>query len=354
MKSFIRVIAIIVLTLFVLIFPISLLMKEIGALLFDPDTTKDLIQNNFLDEENISNLIQASLKSYLSDSSDQSNSTNEFIAKGFNALDERDWREMTSLIAPAALIQQTSGEVVDSIAEWINNDNDLPNLTIELQPWKQNIINNAEPLVIIILDALPKCTASELSDQIFQALNGDGGLSGTIPACNPPEPIYSLVLEKSNGLANLMVQSLPESIDLSQLEIQGLDQLQRVKQVLSQAKIILNWSWVIVLLLALFGLGLAAHGLVEWLSWSGWSIFLAGFGTYFLSKGSDMFSSLAFSKVMGSVFGNIPNLPRSILESLLSGLGESLAEPLAIQAGILIGLGLLTIISAAYIKGRKK
>ena len=94
-------------------------------------------------------------------------------------------------------------------------------------------------------------------------------MSGAIPACQPPEPLYSLTLDKSNILASSMVQSMPDELELSQLNIPALDQLQSLKQALSQVKNILSWTWLIVLGFGILGVFMATNGMVGRLAWGG-------------------------------------------------------------------------------------
>lgn len=354
MKSFLWLSSLIILVMFVLVFPISLLMKNIGELFFEQETALELIQDNLLNDETISEVFQGTIKNVLLDDSEDNPEINPLIRKGFDALDDEDWGKIATLIIPQALVRETSNSIADAIFEWIEGDDLLPNLRINMRSWKRNIGQNAGPIMEVVLDALPDCTPAELSSQIFEGLTDNSGLSALIPACRPPDAIYALVLHNADSFASSIVQSLPEEFKISETQIEGLNQLHRAKETIKVTRRVLLWSWWIVLGIGIIGVALSARKASDWLKWSGWPLLLAGLGLLLISFTSRYFLGSALENMVRNVLQDTPDFASTIALSLLSGIGDFLPRPLQSQGGILLVLGALLFVLLAQMNKESK
>lgn len=340
MRSLLRVIAIVLLFIFVLTFPVSLLMRNVGQLIFNPETISSVIEEQFLDPGDLSETFRGLTESLLRNQTGEQSEYSGLAEKGIDALDTQDWEAITSLIAPSDLILETSDAVVTGLVTWLDNDEAFPNISIELLPWKKNIVAQGDQIVTIVLNALPDCSLEELGSQILDGLSGSEGLSAAIPACKPNEPIFSAVVERSGQFINTITEQMPTQINLSQLPLEGFEELALVKEILRQARLILSWSWVISLGLGILALIFAVNSLESFLRWAGWPAFFAGVGTLFLAVSFGFFSTDLLPQIAINFFQGAPVFVAQLLQTLLMGLGNSLAPMLYLQAGIMILLGL--------------
>ncbi len=354
MKSFLRLTALIIIVLFVLVFPISLLMKNIGDIFFERDTALELIQDNLLNSETISDVFQGTIKNVLLDDSVGKPEINPLIRKGFDALDDEDWGKIAALIIPQALVRETSNSIADAIFEWIEGDDLLPNLRINLRSWKRNISENAGPIMKIVLDALPDCTPSEISSQILEGLTDDSGLSALIPACRPPDAISALVLQNADSFASSIVQSMPEEFEFSENQIEGLNQLHRAKEVIKVTRRTLTWSWWIVLGIGIVGVALIARKASDWLKWSGWAFLLAGLWLLLISFTTRYIFGAGLENIVQNIFRDTPDFVVTVALALISGVGDFLPRPLQSQSGTLLALGALLFVLLAQITKKLK
>lgn len=354
MRTFLRLIAIPLLALFILLFPISLMMRNIGQLVFDPQTTQGLIKDQFLEGDQLSIAIQQMARSLLQAQTGDSEDLAPVIEKGFAALDDQDWVAITDLITPRNLILDTSEDVVSALVAWLDSEEAVPQLSIQLQPWKDNIEQSGEEIVRIVLNALPDCTLEEMGSQILDGLSGEEGLSAAIPACKPAEPLYSTFVENSGGFVRSFIERMPEQINLSELPIQGLDELARVKEILQQARFILSWSWVLVLGVGLLSVGMAAKDWDGAMRWAGWPALLAGVGTVLLAGSLGLASGDLLLRLAANFLQGGPTEAASLMQALLGGIGIGLAQPLYWQGGVTLGLGLLLLVGARYLGAEAK
>ena len=357
LNALLRVLAVVILAVVVVLAPITLLLRDAGALLFDPQTTKALVKENFLDQQFMADfaeqMVQGMLESSVEEAGAEGGSGfSVVIEKGLAELDEADWAQLTSLIAPPTLIAETTDTIIDGYAEWLTSDETLPAITIELSAWKRNISQNARPIMIIVMDGLPECTLEEIGQQVLEGLTGGEGIGAAVPVCRPPEPIYSVVLDNADRMAAGITQGAPDSVDLSSIPIQDSEQILQFKESLNRARLVTTWSWLLVFGLGALAVVMAARTWPAALRWSGWPALLIGAGTLLLGLGLTWFGS-----ALPSLLARMPSDGPAFVPVLAGGMGAGVlslvSRPLLIQGLVLVVLGIMALFGARYLDDRE-
>ena len=349
MRSLFRLIAIVLLSIFVLLFPLSLLMRNAGQLLFDPEVTRQLIEEQFLDGNSLSDSIQHTVRTVINDQSGNDSDYGPLIGKALGELGEEDWNEITQLVAPNPLVLSTADEMLTSFVEWLDSEEPLPDLQVNLQPWKRNINQNAEEILVILLEALPDCTFEELSSQFLDGLFEEGSLSAAIPACKPGEPIYSNLIANSGKLVSSMSERMPQQIDISSLQIDGIDRIEQAKQILIQVRDTLRWPWLILLGMALLALLMVVRTRQLFFRWAGWPALLSGIGTLMLGFSLGFLEEDAIARLIGRFIQGAPSAMGSIVAGIVTGLSESLSRTLTVQGTVLLLLGIALLAGSRFL-----
>jgi hypothetical protein len=359
LKALLRIIAAILLAFFVLAFPASLVMRDVGALIFDPATTQTLVRDHLLDSELIAGLAEQATQELLLSGSEagaeQKSVTGSLIQNSLDNLSDEDWKQITDYVAPSALVEQTVNEVVTAYTDWLDSDQDMPALTLDLSTWKANAEANAPQVMAIVLDAMPPCTAEQVGSMALDALNSAEGLLQNISACNPPEPFYSAIVNNANLLLQASLRTAPDSVDISQLgQTNGApNELTQLKTNLGQVRTVLNWSWVAVAGIGALAVVAGAAGFKSALRWAGWPLLAAGnlalvFGLA-LQLFSLQFLDSFLSQPLMAEAGAVGALGRAIAGGAL----DLVSKPLLLQGLLMIALGAGSVYAAGLFAKRE-
>ncbi|HEY4717868.1 MAG TPA: hypothetical protein VIH14_02540 [Anaerolineales bacterium] len=335
MKFLLRLIALPVLILFVLALPLSLVLRNMGALIFDADTTKAFVHDNLMDSELARSLARRGAEQLLT-SEQEGGTSQKVITDLFGQLSEEDWRQITEIIAPRAMLDQTLGETIDAFTEWLDDaEAEFPSLSVDLSAWKASTIDNADELVAVFLDALPECGQEATQTMAQQSLIMQ---VESLPSCRPPEPQYSQMISQAGPLVARMLEPAPDNFDLGQIT-QGAEaprELIELKTSLIQARTWLAWGWVAVLAIGLLAAALAATGLRGFLTWAGWPLLLAGLITLTLGLSMYIFNY----RFLDQVFALLEDSPAisALAASAAGGMLQLVGGPLMLQGLIAAAL----------------
>lgn len=348
LKVLLRIVAFPVLVLFVLAFPISLMLRDVGSLLFEAETTKALVRQSLMGSELIASLARRSSEQVLLSAGEGQGAMGVMLSQ----MDEEDWRQITEIIAPEDLLADTVDGVVDAFAHWLSDEQaELPDLNVNLARMKANAVQNTSEVVSIFLNALPECDAAVLS-----SLTLDAGLLQSIPTCRPPEPLYSQVAAQADASVEQLINQAPDSINLDQISDgqQAPAELLQLKQTIIQLRFGLAWGWVAVLGLGLLAAGLASAGFKSFLKWAGWPMFLAGAVTLVIGVSLFVFTFSFLDGILGLVFGE-GSAAMAVLASVMAGGALKLVSgPMSLQGLVVTLLGLGALLYARSLDRREK
>lgn len=350
-NAILRFFAVLILIAVVITLPFSLLLRDLGALIFDPETTKSLVKETLLDEDFMAGLASRAVQGMLASEAESDDPASIVLQKGLEQMQEQDWAALTQLVAPPELIAETSNTLIDAYAEWLNGGALLPELQLDLSAWKRNLRANAPKVVAVVLDSLPDCSLEQLSALLGEGV-GEEGLVGLIPACKPPEPLYSTLLNNADRLVSGFTSRTPDQLDLTDVEVQETEQLLALKENLNRSRLILTWAWLPIISVGALAVFMAARSLPAALNWAGWPLLLAGGITLAFGRGLALFSSSWLDRLLDALFEDAPSLVGALLGTAAGSVLELVSRPLSLQGGLLSLLGLSSLVYARVLANR--
>lgn len=370
LQILLRIVAVLMLAVFTLLLPLSLVARDIGALVFDPATTKTLVRENLLDTQLIAGLArQATQEMLLSGVGEdgaqpsgeaQERNTEEGINvaaldEALNNLSQEDWEKITDLTAPTALVEQTVNQVVDGYSLWLNGDQDFPPLQLDIKVWKENTQNNAGAVMNVLLDAMPACSAEEVQQISGENMTTAEGVAGSITACRPPEPYYSQMIANADLLFQESLRRAPDLIDLNLMtqNTEAPNELVQFKTSLTRARLAVNWSWVAVAGLGTLAVALVARGLRPLLRWAGWPLLLAGLITVILGLALQFFSLHFLDNLLANALTSEAGAVGALGKAIAGGALDLVSTPLLLQGLVLTSVGIGSVYYAAMISRRQ-
>lgn len=334
LKSFLRLVALPILVFFVIAFPLSLVLRDVGSLLFNPETTKVLVRQNLRGSELISSLALQATQQILSVEGGDQNPARLALSR----LNDEHWRQITELIAPETLVEQTADQIVDAFSLWLNTEEAFPHVQLDLSAVKANAVANAGEVTRVLMSGLPACDAESLA--AMSAGQDAGQLSSAIPLCLPPEPFYSQMVAGADTVMIQILDGTPDRIDLGQLnQGQAPAELAQLKQNLVSMRTFLDWSWLAVAALGIAAVAMGASGVPSILKWAGWPVVIAGFIVLLFGLGLQMFSLNFLDEFLAAVLEQGPGAMGSLATAIASGALNLITRPLLIQGAVMTVLG---------------
>lgn len=356
LQPILRFFALILLAIFVVLFPLSLAIRDVGALVFDPETTKVLVREHLLDSRLIAGLAQQATQELLLSDGGQSNAGQvPLVGSALSELDDEDWERITDLTAPTALVDQTVDEVVGAYSEWLNNDQPLPQITLNLAPWKANTQANASEVMAVVLDALPECTAADVAGMALSALQSLEGMLATMQACRPPEPFYSTVVNNAGLLFSASLQAAPDTLNLNQFGggPEAPEDLVELKESIVQVRAVTSWAWLGLSGLGLVAVALAARDLIGGLRWAGWPLLLSGAATLVFGLGLQFFSLHFLDNLLSGPLMEEAGAVGALGRAIAGGALDLVSKPLLLQGLLLVAVGTAAVYGSAVLARRQ-
>jgi hypothetical protein len=345
-EKFLRSVAIVFVVIVVATWPLAFLLHDMGEAIFSPGTLRQLIRETFL-QGDFSATVAEQVVAEVAESADEDGGIGALVQSALGNLDEEQWEQIVDLIAPPTLIAETLDELVDDIYSWIDSDQALPDLLIDLQPWIQNLSANLPVVTEKILNSLPACTLVDLAELMVEGVAGE---IENLPLCLPPEPLYSLVVDASAQVLPEQLGDMSATIDLTEV-IAGCSgfgieaqSLLEVKIWVRQVRWLAQWGWVAVLGLFLVSIPMGARSFLGALKWGGWSLALAGALTLLLGGLVYMFSDVFLGGLLQLALPEVPAALTTPLSAISTKIVSLVTGPLFVQGGILFGLGALALL----------
>lgn len=369
-NAFLRFLAFILMLVVIIALPLSLLARDVGQLVFDADTIKALVSDSLLSPEFVGQLAQRAISGVVTGAEsgdqftvDEAGPGGEeegldmaLLGEGLSYLEEDDWIQIAHLISPPDVISETVDQIVDGYIAWLDSDAGFPALVLNIAEWKANMRVHAREVVEIVLAALPACTAEEIAAQALEGLQeGEGLAAVAIPVCRPPEPTYGTLLDNADNMVAGMTQQMPDEIDTQLLQGDSApEELTGLKDMLLRVRLYVRWAWALVLGVALLGVILAARSWPQALIWAGWPLLLAGGITLLFGFGVQVLAAGGLERLVVAMFRDAPVTLSAIGTTVAAGVFPLVARPLLIQGGVLMALGLASLIGGRAWRDRQE
>lgn len=338
-SAFFQFLAILLMIFFIIAFPVSLLGRGIGQILFSPGGIVQELAENLLDADVFASVAEE-LVSQRIQQSDAASPENEYVAAVMSNLNHDDWVEVIQIIAPKELMKQTAQEFIGGFYDWLNGPDPYPQIDIDLRDWKYNVQTSSIPIIETVLSALPNCSASEIAN--FNATED-------IPFCKPIEPYYSQIVDTASTNLSNGLSELPDVYSFGDLGAQGggvaSESMIQAKQSLRNARNILRFSWLFAFVVFLVAIPMGARSLPGIFIWAGWPLVVSAAFTLVLSLLIILLGGGVVAVLTQGLIGGLPAALLSPLKAAISGVVSVTGAAMLPQAILqfLVGGAALTV-----------
>ncbi|MBM3131142.1 MAG: hypothetical protein FJ009_21275 [Chloroflexi bacterium] len=164
-----KFIAFLLVLFFVFTLPIALLMFNVGRVIFDAPLVKRVVTREVTE----SDLIPATLRWFAQRRAQERVLTGEaktaitepdtLKALQFPTLD--NWRQIKSIVLPNRFLETWVSVTLDGVYAWIDTKDPLPNVVLDLKPWKDyNRSPYGHQAIQIVYGSLPPCQQADIDD----------------------------------------------------------------------------------------------------------------------------------------------------------------------------------------------
>ncbi|MCH7662498.1 MAG: hypothetical protein IH859_01340 [Chloroflexi bacterium] len=343
-SSFFRIIAGMLMIFFVIAFPISLLGRGVGQILFSPGGFVQGVAESLLDADIFASVAEE-LFSDLELQIENSSVEDAFIIGMMANLNHDDWVEVIQTIAPGELMKQTTQEFFGGFYDWLNGPDPYPHIEIDLRDWKYNIQTSTIPVLEIVLAALPNCSTSEIENFVLE----------DIPFCKPIEPYYSQFIDAASSDISIRLSELPDVYSLgAQGDATASESLLQAKQVLRGIRNFLRLSWLFAFVVFLVAIPMGARSLPGVFMWTGWPLVISAAFTLLLSLLIIVLGGGAVAGLAQGLTAGLPTAFDSPLKAAISGVISITGSALLIQAILQFFIGgAALVVGFAWSRSRK-
>lgn len=281
MRTFLRLMALLITLLAVFMLPFALFGFEIGQILFSPAAMLDLVASEVIGPSPTNVLSETLLEALPEEWGINSES---MLGKALISATRQPGANTTLL--PMDLQIEYAAQGLDSFYAWLDGPEPLPVLELDMVPLKSHLNQSAEPLVGDVLELLPLCSAEEslaLLATLFDALLGGEATLDSLPPCLPAVIPAETVAPAAGELLRSQIALIPDSVVLENLVQASSERMLQIKNRLLLAEGALRWGWLpvffLLLIAALLG-GQTSDGIAFWL---GGSLIAGGILTYLIT-----------------------------------------------------------------------
>ena len=158
----------------IFILPISLLVNNMGDIVFDQDEVNRLTSSVLID----SDIIPAALEIITNRQADEISNKIEDTERGERELDlfslvfsmeDKNWKNFREALLPDQVISGWIDVTIDGFYNWLNSEDQVPLIRWNMTPLKDNMSGPAgKEAVIAFYDSLPDCTDIQMEDMQTQ------------------------------------------------------------------------------------------------------------------------------------------------------------------------------------------
>ncbi len=352
-----RVMAFILVILFLISLPLALLAVDAGRVIFDRDTVKTLVTDEVVN----SYLLPALMEWYSKDRAQERVDSGEAltgvtepdIVKLISFMQAEDWRQVKDELLTREMLTEWSGVTVDGVYAWIDSTDEVPQITWNMQTFIDRL--NSERgvnSIVIAFNRLPACGAAEIADLKARAAAAPPGSEVLYNLCNFPEPWHEDQFNDYVGALDDVVKEIKPVFKLSE-ELKALEDVQGIgpaliKLQLRTIRFLMRWAWVIPLVMVLLVAALAVRsrrGLARWL---GLPLLAAGMLTLVLAL---VYQPLLTRLLTAGPLSEVPAVVQTEAARVALRVAGANFQPVLIQALVILLLGV--VLSAIDFIGRR-
>jgi hypothetical protein len=178
-----------------------------------------------------------------------------------------DWQSSIALLLPPEELKQMGDQALDATFDYLNGKTD--SATLSLVPVKTRLAGDAgTQMVLQIVRRQPACTPDQLQQMAV------GLFGGQIVLCNPPDEAVNLMMPFIQTEVQAMVALFPNEVTFIPGTLSGTPADPRRE--LNTLRSAIKLTPILPALLLIGILLFAVRSLVDWLTWWGWPLMVAG------------------------------------------------------------------------------
>lgn len=349
-SGFFKFIAILIMVGVILSLPWGLVARSASQAIYTPETVLSALEKSVINSETLASVAQYVVSTDSASVAPQTE-VELLIDEALSHLEHGDWVKLFDLIAPQELVLDSFAQMLQGYYEWIDNNNQNPEMLVDMRSWKSNTITNAVPVMSMVFNALPQCSPE---DVLAFAEIIDPQSSAAMPKCRPPEPFYSTLLDAGASTISAQLSQAPDYLDLAQpLMAEAGGDLAMAKQQMLKSRRGMQSGWMGIMFVYIIAIPVGARSVSQLFKWAGWPMLLAGIHLLLISLMMIFFAEEITVWVSSRLLIDVPRTFLTPLEGLMAAVLGYMSSPLLIQTAVMILFGGGALLVSIFLGGEE-
>jgi hypothetical protein len=354
-----KFIAFLLVLLFVFSLPLALLMFNVGRVLFDAPLVKRVVTREVTE----SDLIATTLRWFAQRRAQERVMTGEaqtaitepdtLKALQFPTLDH--WRQIKGIVLPNRFLENWVSVTLDGLYAWIDTKDPLPNVILDLKPWKAyNRSQYGYQAIQIVYNSLPPCTQADIDDflkRLAAAAPGQEVLYNLYTPCMFPDPWRPDQNQDYLNERDRIIDTAPDFFalpqELARVEKESGVGAENIKQQIRLLRTLAQWSIAVPSLLLILLVLLVWRSRFDLARWFGVPMLAGGILT--------LLPTLVYQLIVNAALtaGPMSEVPREVQTEFARAFGVLLAEvfsPMLLQSAVILLVGLVITAAGLLVK----
>lgn len=318
----------------VVLLPVTLLARNIAAVLFEPQALTQAVSDRLL----VSGLLRDTIVDSLL--GDEASVEGLSLGSATQYLTPEEHKTMIDLLVPEGWVRDQVMQVTTEFVAWFDSPATRLVLSVDTAPVAARLEGEAAAgAVKMVVESWPACTLEAIGQMIsIGAIPGDQGF----PYCKPPEPLRGVVVSAAAGALQLLGNSLPARLTIVDQGFEDSDKLMQTKEQVRLLRFLARWGILVSLLLLGAIATLAVRSWQGLTRWWGIPLLLGGLLAFLpVALGARLLHLLAARLTAG--LSAFPAL-RDLAQALAEAIGSAVLRPQAWQALFATGIGLVLLL----------
>jgi hypothetical protein len=350
--------AFLIVLIFVLALPLSLLAFDTWRVVFNPTLVKVLITDEVVN----SDLIPVALEWFSDRRAEERVQQGEAltgvdepdIVLLMSFLDRDDWRGIRQEVLTDEFLTHLVSVTVDGVYAWIDSADRVPQIAWDLKPFVERVNSeHGRNAILIAYDNLPPCTQAEVDDFQSRLSQVPPGTEVLYNLCEFPDPWHEDQINDYVNALFAVVDNIPEQFALTDELARAADQggvgPEALKQQLRTIRLAGMFAWALPLaLLALIAL-LVVRSLRALSRWMGAPLVVGGLLALLPTL---VYRWLITNVLAAGLLGETPDIIKVETVRVVTRVADAIFQPMLLQAVVVTLLG-LTLVAWHWWGGRR-
>jgi hypothetical protein len=351
-----KVIAFLLLLIFLVLLPTLLLTFNVQQAMFERDTYRRIVEDPSLYTVFLPSLLPGLVRDI--EQSPDVPLDARYAGQLFSRLDKDDWRSITTLLAPVDWIQGQIERNLDAFFTWIDAPQVAPDFRIDLTEMKRRLGGDeGHEMVQLVIESWPACSASE-ADTMQQVLDDEADAETPLPACLPDDDALRDQLNDSlNDAVAIIAEETPDALYAGEvsagdrpLSLEERTRLLNIKVAIRVIRRVPYLVFILPLAILLLIEIIAVRSFRELFKWCGWALFVGGLLSLIMLLVLTTSPLIGWQVALRRGWVEVTMLPVTV--GMLSLLGQ-IARSILLQGGIITAAGLVMLSLASLLARRE-